>query len=685
MSCSAPSFRSRSFLQRLGWLVAAAFLTPGLLAQNAPGDKAPPTPESRLAATGGAAQHPGFDHLIVLDETVTHVDERGVTEVDSTILYEVLTPAGCVSQSVLRWGYDPQSSEVDVREVSVLRGGERIDVPVAQVLTLPAPQDMIYWSDRVKLLQLPRLEVGDGILVQVHRRGFTYALLAAKDGAQAGGGDDDDRFIPPMPGEYFDIVHFQAGVPTLEKRYELHLPAGKRVQSQVYGSPLYSSTGYDAEENVYAWWGTDLAALPHEPRQADASDFATKVVIATVESWEKKSRWFFGINDGQFASNDEIDAAVAKILAEAGVSEGTDEEKAEVLVHWVAQNIRYSGQTMGKGEGFILHPGSMIYEQRSGVCKDIAGMLITMMRSAGIPAYGAMTMAGSRIESVPADQFNHCVCARKAADGSYVMYDPTWVPFNNDIWSKLETEQHYLVGSPEGEPLARIAYSPPAESPLVVRHEARLSVDGTLAGTIRLDGQGALDSRLRRLIYGTPIDRLEERFARLLAPFCEGVEGLRIEHRAADDFSGDMWIELAYRAPGFALPVGGALEFTSPGMAMLLGDAFLFRAGVTHWGAERETDVFLYYTQRIDLEETIHLPAGFVATRLPKSEKVDETYAAFEGSSEQEGDALLIRALAEVRRRQIPPDGYAGFAKAIGEAQSWGEEIFRVEKKEEVR
>ena len=30
------------------------------------------------------------------------------------------------------------------------------------------------------------------------------------------------------------------------------------------------------------------------------------------------------------------------------------------------------------------------------------------------------------------------------------MYDPTWVPFNNDIWSKLETEQHYLIGSPDG-------------------------------------------------------------------------------------------------------------------------------------------------------------------------------------------------------------------------------------------
>ena len=43
-------------------------------------------------------------------------------------------------------------------------------------------------------------------------------------------------------------------------------------------------------------------------------------------------------------------------------------EKIAAINHWVAQNIRYSGQTMGKGEGFTLHPGAMIFEQRSGVC-----------------------------------------------------------------------------------------------------------------------------------------------------------------------------------------------------------------------------------------------------------------------------------------------------------------------------
>lgn len=676
---SAPIRRVLTILFLLPAVFGAAL--PSLAADDpAPGDKPPATIESRLEAASGTDDHPGFDHLIVFDETVNRVDDRGVTETESQVVYKVLTPAGCIERSALRWGYDPQSSWVDVRSVELVRDGERIAVPVENVLDLPAPQAAIYWSDRVKQLQLPRLHVGDGIVVNIFRKGFTYALL---DGGEsgAGGEPEDERFIPPMPGEYFDIVIFQADVPTLEKRYELRLPADKRLHSRVYNGALYSSTSYTDDESVYTWWGLDISPTAHEPRQAGGSDYLIKVVIATVESWEKKSRWFFGVNDRQFDSNPEIDEAVGRILEDAGVSDGTDDQKAEVLVHWVAQNIRYSGQTMGKGEGFTLHPGDMIFEQRSGVCKDIAGMLITMMRAAGIPTFGAMTMAGSRIEEVPADQFNHCVVARKTGDG-FVMYDPTWVPFNNDIWSKLETEQHYLIGTPEGEPLQQIAYSPPEESPLRVRHQATLTADGMLEGMLRFDGSGAMDGRLRRIVYNTPIDRMDERFARLLAPACPAVEGVQVRHRATDDFSGDMWVEVDYRAPGFALLVTGGLEFTSPAMAALLRDGTLFRGGAQKWAETRETDVFLYYTQLLDVVETIRVPGGFTAVDLPESEEVDETFGYFKGNAEMKDGSLVIRSRAEVRRRQIPPDGYGGFAKAIGEARKWGEALIHLEGEE---
>jgi len=661
--------------------VALVFLASLAFAQP-PGENAVPDVFSRLESAGLTADHEGVDHLVVFTEAVNNVKPSGVTYVDGYELTKVLTPEGCRDRSVLTWHYDPQSSHVEVREVNIVREGELIPVDVSVVNDLPAPQAAIYWNDRIKTLQLPRLRVNDGIEVKTFRKGFTYALLAQGGSGASGSSEapDDDRYIPPMPGEYFDIVLFSGDAPILEKRYVLRLPADKRLHAEVYNGALYSSVTYDDETTEYAWWGLDLPGQVHEPRQPAASDLSPKVVMATAMSWEAKSRWFFDVNSDQFEVTPAIQEKVDEILKDQGLTRADEERKAKALLHWVAQNIRYSGQTMGEGEGFTLHTGDMIFEQRSGVCKDIAGMLVTMMRAAGMDSYAAMTMAGSRIDEVPADQFNHCVTALKLEDGTFRMYDPTWVPFNNDIWSMLETEQHYLVGTPEGETLSRIRYSPPSESPLKVTHEAKLDKDGSLTGTFRFEGSGAMDSRLRRLVNGTRKNELNMRCARLLAPVSSRVEGVEAKHHSVDDFSGDMWLEFEYRIPAFVHQVSGGFEFTSPLMQVVLNDGYLFRSGGTTWAEERETDLLLWYTQLLDGAETIRIPGGYALNDPPEDEEVDETYASFNGSVVEKGSKLVLTHRAEVRRRQIPPDGYAGFRKVMDATREWGDQTYRIEK-----
>jgi transglutaminase-like putative cysteine protease len=611
-----------------------------------PGEEPAPDAFSRLEKAGTADDHGGADHVIVYSEAINKVKPSGVTYVDGYDLTKILTTSGCRDRGVLTWHYDPQSSYVEVREVNVIRDGERVEVVT-------------------------------------YRKGFTYALLAAGGGA-AGGAEapDDDRYIPPMPGEYFDIVLFVDEAPIIEKRYVLRVPVDKRLHSEIYNGALYSSTTYTDEYTEFAWWGLDLPARVHEPRQPDASDFAPKVVMATAESWEAKSRWFFDVNREQFEVTPAIQAKVDEIIANEGLEGADDERKAKALVHWVAQNIRYSGQTMGEGEGFTLHPGDMIFEQRSGVCKDIAGMLITMMRAAGMDSYAAMTMAGSRIDEVPADQFNHCVTALKLEDGSYRMYDPTWVPYNNAIWSYSETEQHYLVGSPEGETLSRIRYSPAEESPLEVSHEANLDGEGNLKGTLEMHGSGAMDGRLRRMVNGVRRRELDARAAGLLSVVSPRVQDVSVTSRVVDDFSGDMWIRIEYSIPKFAQPVAGGYEFTSPMMAVLLSDGNLFGTGGHRWGEERQTDLMLWYTQQVDATETISLPGGLKLQGEPTVDEVDETYAAFAGTATQNGSKLTVTQRGEIRRRQIPPDGYEGFVKAMTAARTWGDQVFRVAKEE---
>lgn len=651
--------------------------------QLPPGDKPPLTVFDRIAGAGEAEDYEDIDHVIVLDLAVNRVKDSGVTEVEEYILYKLLSDKSCRDFSVLTWHYDPQSSYIRVDEVNIIRDSLTISVDVNDVLDLPAPQSAIYWGARLKILQLPRLKINDGIEVKTFHKGFTYALLdPPSTPSRKPGRDDppDENYIPPMPGEYFDIVHFETAVPIIEKRYVLMFPKSKRLHSQVFNGTLYSSTSYTSDSTIYAWWAFDIPAWKRERYSPGSTDIVTKVVMSSAEDWEAKSQWFYEINEEQFKVTPAIKTKVEKILAGAGVAKRREEEKAAVLLHWVAQNIRYSGQTMGKGEGFTLHSGEMIFNQRSGVCKDIASMLVTMMRAAGMDSYAAMTMAGSRIEDLPADQFNHSVVALKKSNGSFVMYDPTWAPFNHDIWSKLETEQHYVIGSPDGKDLSRISYSPPEESPLYVKSTVEIDAEGNLEGTLEMNGAGALDSRLRRLWRGN--DPIEQKnfLAGILKNISERVENVTFEHCEPLDFSRGMWWWIKYRIPEYATPVDGGFEFRSPMMQVTMHDRYLLRPGDYEWEEDRNDDVFLYYTQLLDGKEEIKLPSGLIIVETPEVKTIDETYAFFEGSCEMKMETLQINQKIEIRRRQIPPDGYPGFRNAINGATEYAETVFRVEK-----
>jgi hypothetical protein len=182
------------------------------------------------------------------------------------------------------------------------------------------------------------------------------------------------------------------------------------------------------------------------------------------------------------------------------------------------------------------------------------------------------------------------------------------------------------------------------------------------------------------MVSGARRQELGHFFAGLLSPACLRVEGIRWEFRDPADFSGDMWITLSYRIPRFAAPIGGALEFRSPMMQIVLHDGNLFRAGASKWGKDRKTDLFLYYTQLVEGTETIRLPKGYKAIDPPQSDEIDERYAYFKGTSRIDGRNLVIEQRAEVRRRQIPPDGYGGFRAAMEEAREFGDGIYRIQK-----
>ncbi|MFH1010280.1 MAG: DUF3857 and transglutaminase domain-containing protein [bacterium] len=599
-----------------------------------------------IEAAGDAKKYPDAAAVVVFDSTIIRMEPSGLSHVVSRTLTKILTADGIKNLRALRFEYDPASNTIEVRRVAIHRKDGKVEeISLSAIQDLFAPAHWIRWGGRMKLLPLPPSEVGDAIEVETYKKGFQIAYLGQPP-------EEDERYIPPMRGHFYDVVLFGGPYPMVEKAYVLRVPKDKPAQYEVYNGEVFASFYFDDDHLVYAFWKKDIEPIIEEDRQPDPPDFVTKVVLATVRDWPEKSRWFFATNEPIFDMNEDIQAKVKEITR--GLA--TDSLRVAAILHWSAQNIRYSGITMGKGEGYTIHPSTMTFRDRCGVCKDIAGMCVGMLRAAGYTVYPAMTMAGARVEHVPADQFNHCVVALKKPDGSFWMIDPTWAAASRDIWSLAEGEQHYVIGSPEGEDRAAIRTFKAEESQTLVKARWRAKSNGDLVGTIRAKGTGYGDTRLRRAMGDTPLAeqrRMIEDWLLKVSP------AARLKsHTVTDplDFHKDVEVTMEVELPGYACADRNYFSVASPALKLVVGAQRPFNLTLDLKEEERKTPVLLWATREIYVDEQIELPPGMRLITRSDSAVAKGDIATFRQVVSDKGGRFKNESFYRLAKRTILPE-----------------------------
>ncbi|MBN1338933.1 MAG: DUF3857 and transglutaminase domain-containing protein [Bacteroidales bacterium] len=617
-----------------------------------------------IRVSPGAGDYPGSNVLTLFDSTLTEVKESGLSFVYMHKLIKILTPEGARQNNVIRIGYDPLSAYVEIRGARVYREGGTEDViDISGTLDYPAPARAIYWGAREKMLEIGRLCPGDVIEINLFRKGFTYALLYDAE---------DDRYIPPMRGHFYDIVEFWSAEPVMEKVYQVDIPADKLLQYEFYNGEARSSSALRGDRMLYTFTKTNFSRPATEAGMVAPSDEFPKLLLSTSPDWNAKSLWFYGVNEdfGSFDVTPEVQAKTDELLKNA-----KDEvDSVSVLTHWVADNIRYSGISMGEGEGFTLHKGEMTFADRCGVCKDKAGMLITMLRAAGFESYPAMTMAGSRIDYIPADQFNHSVTIVKLSDGRYHLLDPTWVPFVRELWSSLEQQQNYLMGVPEGADLMITPVSPPENHYFRINGKSTLDADGSLTGEITIDAEGQSDAAIRRMFTGGFISTWGKSLERELLSVFPAAHIIDAGYGNPYNYTdGPINIKLRFVIPDHALVTSSEIIFIPPAISGI------FRGAMSHLyfnlsANERKYAFRDRCSRLVELYEEITLPSGAAIAYAPDVQPVSSDPASFKGAYSIQGNILKVSETVTLRKRIYDPEDWSAFKEVVQNQKKMAEE-----------
>lgn len=544
-----------------------------------------------------ASPYKGADQLVVFDSSFVQMTESGLCYTRQHIRYKALTVEGVKQLSVLKFDYEPLSADVQILSACILKdNGKQIVLNASAVFDYAAPARAIYWGARQKMIAVGRIETNDMVDVTIQRKGYTYALLKT---------DDNDRFIPPMRGEFYEIVQFFGHDPIQSKYYEVNIPANKTVTYKTYNGNVLVKEENDGKMKKYAFSMTEILPIKSEPDMLGLSDIAPKAIITTTLGWQEKSKWFYNVNEsyGSFTCTPDLKKKVDELL----LNSKTELDSIHALTHWVADNMRYSGLTMGNGEGYTLHNVPMNFTDRCGVCKDKASLLVAMLRAAGFNCYAAMTMAGSRIENIPADQFNHSVAAVELHNGKIQMLDPTWVPFNRELWSSLEQQQNYLIGTAKGETLMETPVSDAKNHYLKIANTAKLDSEGNLSGTFTIDAEGQSDAAVRGMMTGPKYKRalaveneLRKYCPRLVVTSFSGID---------DPYTYDRPVQLtvSYHIIAYARVTAHEIIFNPPLTTGFFKDFFWHLRLNTSLEARRYP-FKVHCTQLIQESETIELP-----------------------------------------------------------------------------
>ena len=616
----------------------------------------------------GEDAYAGYDRVTLLDSTAVTVQPSGSGAFILHKAFRVQTPKGAVNSRIIKYDYDPLTAHAEFRYATIYRAnGDVINLDVTEARDYATPARAIYWGARQIMLEVGRLQPGDIVEYEIAKKGFTYALLTA--------GDDEERFIPPMRGQFYDIVPFWTTEPTMRKVYQVSMPMEKELQFQFYQGECASSMRYEEGRKVYTFTATDIRPFEREPNMVDLFDAAPKLMMSSTPRWQDKSLWFHKVNE-DYGSFDPIPEAQKKV-DELIQGKKTEMEKIAVLTHWVADNIRYSGISMGKGEGYTLHNLKMNYTDRCGVCKDIAGTLIAFLRMAGFEAYPAMTMAGSRVESIPADHFNHCVAVVKLSNGTYMPLDPTWVPFCRELWSSAEQQQNYLPGVPEGSDLCLTPLSAPENHYVRIHADNRIDERGTLRGRFTITAEGQSDSNIRRIFTTGWQSDWKNSLEKQLLAVSPKAKLLRVDYgkNPKDYQAAPIRITFSYEIPGYAIIAGDRMLLKPLVMNNLYNQVKSFLRIDT----DLETRQYGFKdgcSRLVEQEETIRVPKGYTLINTPKNDNWRSQAADFEGSlSQGKQQEIVLRQRLALKKRVYDTADWEGFRTAVNAYKSYGEYI----------
>jgi len=472
------------------------------------------TRETLTGEALSAVTYPDADILLVENQTRIRYETNGTSRYITDMAFKILTEKGRQDESSLSIGYSTDYGTMRFVRAEVIKpDGRTIPVDLAtqsrEVINQGQMDANIYDPSQKDIkLTIPDLSIGDVLR-------YTIA------------GEQTKTVVPDTWSELFTL---EEPYPVRRAVYTVDAPAALplariELKDEIPGT-VTSQTEKNGDRILYTWEVRDVLRMFDEPKMPERYTVVQRLLLSTIPDWETLSKWYWELSRPRL---DAVNPAMENKVRELTEGLTNRQEKIEAIFRFVSQDVRYMGITIeNESPGYAPHDVSLTFDNRYGVCRDKAALLVTLLRLAGFDARPVLIYVGPKKDpEVPQPWFNHAITAVRNEDGTWQLIDST-NENTRDMLPAYLSYRSYLVATPQGETLQTSPVVPPEKNLLSIDVDAALNDSRLITAKAVLSFNGINDTAYRGRLAGLKPEERIPYFEERLKQACGSARLLKL-------------------------------------------------------------------------------------------------------------------------------------------------------------
>lgn len=229
--------------------------------------------------------------------------------------------------------------------------------------------------------------------------------------------------------------------PVFYVKTEVALPKGERLNYYVHKLQDVLVKSTKETYDFYKWEYSKLDQVTDEGALIDNIDPYAYIMVSTLDDWSNTVDWYDHTTYKRIGLTEELKDLLSDIVKDAK----NDRQKVEAVYNYITSEIKYSYVKFLQSN-FVPKRTDLTCSARIGDCKDVATLMISMLRELEIESYYVLVKTENYNSSymLPSIYFDHVIVGYILDDTMYYSDLTTdYYPYN--VLPEMDVDQYGLV------------------------------------------------------------------------------------------------------------------------------------------------------------------------------------------------------------------------------------------------